>query len=247
MNRIASLLLLLLLGCTEVFAQEPAGSLSITGPTDRPMINISNTHSLQVEAFLVTVDVARAEKRLTRIYFDAHSYYRHDRPILPGDSRQLPLPHIVGQELPVPVLRAVVLSDGTTFGDQSWVRELLQRRNIVSDRLQEVIALLKNASTQTLTRDQTIGILQEAFEARKKASVGGTPEEQVLQQMIFRAAIKELQAVSQSNAVTPELVTKVQHLNSILSAWLADIQAAKPSSAITPALPQTPTPTDGHR
>jgi hypothetical protein len=141
----------------------------------------------------VTIDVAKAGKRLTRLYFDTHTYCRHDWPIATGKSKDLPLPHIVGNDLPVPEVRAVIFSDGTTLGDRVWIEELLQRRRIVSDRLREALAILQDGSKQNLTGEQIVSRLQTAREGRRQSRSQLTPEEQVLQDMVFIDAIKTLQ------------------------------------------------------
>ena len=228
-----TLVLIGLIGCSvTVSAQTLSVPISVKTLNDRPMVSLVNTKDSQIEAFLVTVDVAKAGKRLTRLYFDAHTYYRHDRPIPTGNSKEIPLPHVVGEDLPVPEIRAVIFSDGTTIGDGIWVEELLQRRRIVSDRLQEVVAILRDASKQNLTGEQTVAKLRGAQETRRHLSLQQTPEEQVLQEMIFIDAIKTLQNGSQGAESSSALNAKIERLCKVFGDWSTDIQTAKPSLAI---------------
>jgi len=227
MRRILVLIVLLSWSAT-LRAQTEGVPVSVKGSNDRPMVSLVNTRGAQIEAFLVTVDVAKAGKRLTRLYFDTHTYYRHDRPIATGNSKDFPLPHIVGNALPVPEVRAVIFSDGTTLGDRVWIEELLQRRRIVSDRLSKAITILQDASKQNLTGEQVVSRLQSAREDGRQSSSALTPEEQVLQDMVFIDAIKTLQMDSRGGESTSMLNAKIERLTRVFGDWLTDIQAAKP-------------------
>lgn len=242
MRRAHFLGVLLLLGCTTGLAQDQKVSLSVVTTDKGPMINISNMDSLPVEAFLVTVDVNEDRTRLTRIYYDVHSSYwqsqraRETVPILPGTSKQVPLPHLVGKELPVSILRAVVFSNGITLGEKPWVSELLQQRIILADRLREVIEILRYISERKLPHDEAIATLRQAREARKQAVVatGATPEEQIRHDQAFAMALLNLGGEPRLARKIPELVTEGDSLKMIgtliriYSAWLADIQNANP-------------------
>jgi hypothetical protein len=174
-------------------AQEQDVSMSLTRVEEHPMISVSNSHGSPIEAFLVTVDTAATNKPLSRIYYDVYLNYKHDAPIPPSTSKQVPLPHIVGQELPVPTLRAVVFSDGTSAGDAVWVQELLHMRKILADRLEETIALLQKASDQNLTREETLDLLQKAWNARRDETPDATPDERVRNHQIFYMAMRNLE------------------------------------------------------
>jgi hypothetical protein len=210
-------------------AQEQDVSMSVTTVEGHPMISITNAHSSPIEAFLVTVDVGPTSKPLTRIYYDVHSNYKRDVPIPPGTSQQVPLPSIVGQDLPVPTLRAVVFSDGTSVGDSTWVHELLHRRKILSDRMEEVMALLKTISDQKLTREEALDALEKARQARKNATSDATLEERVWHDQVFYMAIRNLQGNQSASGKVPDFSRSLDRLNHALSGWLLDLQTAKPS------------------
>jgi hypothetical protein len=210
-------------------AQEENVSISVTTVEDHPMVVVSNMHHLPVEGFLVTVDTVATNKPLARIYYDVYLNYKHDVPIPPDTSKQVPLPHIVGQDLPIPTLRAVVFSDGTSLGDGAWVQELLHMRKILSGRIEEVMALLQDASDNHLTREQTLDALQKARQASRDATPNATVEERVRQDQAFYMAIRNLQGNPRANGKVPETSATLKHLNHALSLWLTDLQAAKPS------------------
>jgi hypothetical protein len=243
MRRVHFLGVLLLLGCATVLAQDQKVSLSVVTTDKGPMINISNMDSLPVEAFLVTADDNEGRTRLTRIYYDVHFSYQQSQrmreifpQIPPGTSKQVPLPHLVGKELPVSILRAVVFSNGMTLGDEPWVNELLQQRGILADRLREVTGILQYISDRKLPRDEAITLLRQARDGRKQAvlATGATPEEQARHDQVFLMALLNLGGEPRPTQKTPEVMTeddslkRIGALIRIYSAWLADIQHANP-------------------
>jgi hypothetical protein len=235
MKRLGILLPSLVFVCATALAQGSIVRMSVATVNGRPVISVFNGHRLPIEAFLVTVDISGKGGHLTRIYYDVHVSYKHALPVVGGTSRQVPLPHIVGATQPVPTLRAVIFSDGTTWGEKSWVDELLRRRTILADRLQEVMALLQKVSDDKLTKDQGIAFLQHAREERKLAATGATPEEQVVQDLPFYSAIKSIDPPKEVDARDLDIATRIEHVNRFYAAWLADIQGAKPSGAVIAA------------
>ncbi len=222
-----SFALLILIGCATLSAQGQDVSISVK-TDDHPAINVSNNHNLPVEAFLITVDTATTSKPLTRIYYDVFSNYKNDHAIPPGASQQVPLPHIVGQDLPIPTLRAVVFSDGTSLGDDNWIRELLHRRKILADRIEEVMTLLQDISNRQVVREDALDILQKAKKARLDANPSATPEERVWHGQIFYMAIRNLQGNPRFNGKVPDFPVTLKHLQKALANWLADLKSAKP-------------------
>lgn len=220
--------------CAVSRAQERHVSMSVTSVEQHPMISVSNLHASPIEAFLVTVDTAATNKPLTRIYYDVYLNYKHDVPILPAALKQVPLPHIVGQELPVPTMRAVIFSDGTSEGDSAWVQELVHMRRILSDRLDEVMALLQKASDQNLTREETLELLQKAWKARREATRDATPDERVRQDQIFYTTMRNLEDRRRPNGTSPEFSLLLKHFHHTLGLWLADLEGANPPLRLRP-------------
>jgi hypothetical protein len=228
--RVSSTIVFTLVVCAATAAQEQnVASLSVTTANNHPMLNIANQSKLPIEAFLVSVADGKANRPLTRIYYDTHAGYRHDSVIPAGTSYQATLPHIIGDPVPIATLQAVVYSDGTTQGDIYWVKELLRRRTVLIDRLQEIIALLRNISDQHLPRDLSIDILEKARQARLEASPGASrPEERVWNDQIFHITKRSLQGELRVNGSVPDVSVATQHLLKFYSEWLSDLQAAKP-------------------
>jgi hypothetical protein len=221
--------LALVVSAATVAQERNVASLSIATVNNRPVIVVANQSKLPIEAFLVSVADGRTNKPLTRIYYDIHAGYRHDSAIPSGTSYQGALPSIIGEPVPIPTLQAVVFSDGTTQGDAYWVKELLRRRTVLTDRLQEVIALLTNMSSQHLARDSSIDVLEKAHQARLQASPGAArPEERVWNDQIFRMTRRSLQGELRVNGNVPDVSVAIQHLLKFYGVWLSDLQAAKP-------------------
>jgi hypothetical protein len=221
-----------LLGWTAAFAQEPVTSISVLTTDRQPVISVSNANSLPIEAFLITVDMEGTKRDLTRIYYDVHTNFRHDVAIAPGASTQVALPHIVERPLPVPELRAVVFSDGSTSGEAIWVAELLRRRAIVAERLKEVTGLLDQISSQNLTRDDAIALLQGAREARQKGTSTAPVEERVLQDWVFVIAIDNIGRDLPVGGKVPEPRMVARVLGNRFAAWLLDLRIAGPPQGI---------------
>jgi hypothetical protein len=203
--------------------------MTVTGTPDQPKIEISNSAAVPVDAFLVTVDASRPGGRPNRIYYDSHIYDRRQPSILPGGSRTLPLPHLVGGPQPTAELRAAVFADGTTFGEEEWVKELLRRRQIMADRLQEVLALLEKISDQDLTKEQVVAALKQARGARIRMSATETPEEQGLEGLVFYGAIRSFDVPVVPEGQTYNVQRKVRSIIRGYSDWLALVQSGKPA------------------
>lgn len=220
--------------CSLATAKQQDVSISVIKDTDHPMVSIFNGYSGSIEGFLITVDTAQGGKPLTRIYYDVHSNYKHDIAVVPGTSQQVPLPRVVGQDLPLPTLRAVLFSDGTAWGDDSWVQELLHRRKVLLDRLEEVMGVLQNISAQNLEREDALDMIEKARKARRDATPGATPEERVWNDQVFYMAIKNLQGNPRGNGKIPDLPVTLKRLNRALTAWFSDLQTAQPPLALRP-------------
>jgi hypothetical protein len=219
--------LVLFLPGVITFAQPQDVSTSVVTVDGHSMITISNSHRVPIEAFLLTVDIDGAN-HVTNIHYDIHSNYKHDVAILPGASHQVPLPHLVGKDLPVPTLRAVVFSDGTSLGEGLWVQELLHRRKILLDRMEEVMTLLQSMSDQGLSREQAHAALQKAWQAHREATSGATIEERVWNDQVFYMATRNLEGRPRSDGTVPEFSASLRHLQRSLGEWHDDLQSSKP-------------------
>jgi hypothetical protein len=138
----------------------------------------------------------------------------------------------------------VIFTDGTSLGDNFCVQELLHRRKILLDRLEEVSALLQSMSDQKLSRDQALEVLREARTARRDATAGGTPEERMWNDHVFQMATMNLQGnprTTGTNGNVSNFSKMLDRLSNALSAWHDDLQSAKPGPPkLSPVNAQTP-------
>jgi len=222
-------LLLFLLGISAgAYSQQQPVLISVGNMQANPTISIYNGYTLPVEAFLVTVETPATNRPVSRIYYDIHLNYRHDTTISPGASQQVPLPHALGQDLPVPTLRAVVFADGSTQGDAAWVDELLHMRKILAGRIEQVIGLLQNASNQKLTLQETLDIVRKAREASRNETPSATADERIRHEQAFYMAIRNLEHYQQRGGNASDSSRSLDHLTHVMTVWLSDLQAANP-------------------
>jgi len=151
--------------------QAEKASVALVVTSNKPTINVSNNHTIAMEAFLVTVKHSPAEKlTMGPVFYDVYTNYRHDKPISPGAQQQITLPVLRGQEAPVVTLQAVIFADGSSWGDPARVQEILHARQVLSNRLLEVSALLQKVAQEKPTREQALATIQAAWDAQKKAT-----------------------------------------------------------------------------
>ena len=233
--KLVGLTLSVLLAATAL-AQEQLVSISVTTANGHPMVSVKNTHALPLEAFLIEVNEATTNQRITRMFYDVHANYKHDTPISPGASTELPLPvstvtpagnaTSAVSSVPVPVLCAVVFSDGTTWGDGACIQDLLSKRKALAACLQDVMALLQQITNQDLTREQALAVLQQAWRERKQATA---VDDQISNDQIFYGAIRTLQGHPRIDGSLANFTKTASVLHRAYATWLADLQAAKPS------------------
>jgi hypothetical protein len=141
----------------------------------------------------------------------------------------MPLPHLVGDSLSAPVLRAAIFEDGTTWGDTPWVTELLEMRKILWLRTGEVSAVLRGIADLPL--DKSVGSLRWARQFRKEAVAGSPPEKHVMHDWVFSIALKNLDENSRSFNQPAERALVLNHLVKYFDDWRASLGSAKPSIA----------------
>ena len=149
------------------------GSTSPTGNTllDQPftqellatqdrgiLLAIRNTYKLPVTAFIMTVNPAGGESLSggeVRSYFDVHINYKGDAEIAPGALYEVPVAHLlgIGASSLKPRIRAMVFSDGSTWGETTWISKILDMRGRASDELEAVKAILDSA-TEVASRER---------------------------------------------------------------------------------------------
>jgi hypothetical protein len=82
-------------------------------------------------------------------------------PLKPGESVTMNLPHTVGKPFP-DLLKVVagIWADGETFGEEVWVKTLVNHRASFVSAYEQAIALLKEGIENNWTRQQYLGALE---------------------------------------------------------------------------------------
>src|SRR6266496_5746300 len=108
--------LLLLLFCATLVAQCQTldVNLTVTQADGRPVMRLTNSRDMPIDAFLITIDLFGPQQPLHHEPHDVHVDYGRDQPIPAFGTRDLFLPHLIGGTLPEPSLRAVIFSATTT-------------------------------------------------------------------------------------------------------------------------------------
>jgi hypothetical protein len=228
-----------LLAATTALAQEQPVAISVTTTDGHPMVNVRNLNTLPLEAFLLVVSPAETNQPMTHMLYDVHANYKHDTPIPPNASTDLPLPVLrvtstgnanlptsAVSNVPVPILCAVIFSDGTTWGDGACIQDLLSRRKALAACLQDVMALLQRIADQHLDREQAIAVLQQAWKERRLV----TPvDDQVPNDQVFYSVTRTIQAHPSTDGTSQDFTKTALLLHHSYATWLADLEAAKPA------------------
>lgn len=211
-------------------AQSDLVNLSVAETKDGPVFVVTNHNTPAITSFLVTApSLTKSGKPLTRFYFDTYVNYRRDYPIVTRDSEQMPLPHVAGRPAPQPILRAVIFEDGSSWGEASWVDELLQRRALALRALNNIDRILEAAATQNLSRENLLDALQQERAREAAVNPGLRPEDGVLLDSVFQTAIANLSGGMQGNGKIPKVSEAIFYLKHMLNSWRGQLQSAKPS------------------
>jgi hypothetical protein len=219
-----------LLVSNTVYAQEVR--FSVRGESSAPVFEIANLHNSAITAFLVTVDLTTDGAALSQIYYDVYSDdYPHGRPIRSAGSRQFPLPHIVGAPLPPTLLQAVIFADGSTWGSPAWTNELLKRRRILLDRLQEAVNIMKDISQRKLPRLEALAAINHSRTLVAEATAKESAERQMLHDRVLHMAMRNLEGALRVNGEVPEAHVAGHYLEMTFDTWRVFLESAKPSPA----------------
>jgi len=81
-------------------------------------------------------------------------------PLEPGETLTLNLPHVVGRPLPDTVQAiAGIWVDGETFGQQTWIKALMEMNASQISDYEQAIAVLKEGVGNNWTREQYLAAL----------------------------------------------------------------------------------------
>src|ERR1019366_5000157 len=205
-------------------AQNELVSLSVTSTASGPIMSIRNNGDSPITGFVVTLDTLNNPNKLTIFYYDIYCDYGADHEVPKGASVEMGLPYngqpSLAAPLAAPVFQAALFKDGTTWGDPTWISDLVKRRSILSLRLKEAIGRLQDASDQQLSKEVTLSRLQQRRDELAQENAGLPIESRRLHDKVLRMMMKNLSG---------DLA--VAQLAKYLNAWLAFLQSAKPVAA----------------
>lgn len=241
-----SFLVLVVLTCSNtILAQQQRVSIAVVKEDAIPKVELSNWHNAAIEGFVITSEHAGAKGYQDTIIYDVHVNYKHDVLIQPGSSQQIGLAVLNVREVPTPTLRAVIFSDGTTAGEEFWIRQLLNKRKVLADTLGKVMSLLQDMIAQSLSRQQALSALQAAWDERIRGYNSLTAEEREASERVFYSASSTLELES-SRYLTPDEDSSkpLSRVMRSLNRWRADIQSAalaspKPDGAVAIGQPDS--------
>jgi hypothetical protein len=140
---------------------------------------------------------------------------RGPRPLTPGASVTMYLPHAVGGPLPDKAqIVAGVWADGETFGETEWVKQLLDNRTLMASNYEQAIGFLQRGADQNWTRAQYLAALNG------KGNSGP-----------FYAIRSTLQANGILNTDSRNLVNTVQDLLALFTKRLGQLREARPTES----------------
>ena len=224
--RISLLAMIALMCCGAAFAQQQDVSIAVVKKDSIPTIELTNSHHLPIEAVAITSEHVGSQY-LDTIVYDARLNYKSDILIQPGSSQQMRLPLIDAQDLPIPTLRAVIFSDGTTQGEEFWIQHLLTKRKVLVEALEKVMALFQDMIAQKLSRQQSLSALKAAWDERIRGYNGLAAEEREACERVFYSASSTLEFESSRYLTSAEDSDKpLSRVILGLNLWRANIKAA---------------------
>lgn len=233
MRQILVTVAVVLLASAMAYSQLESVTLDVTQVNGMPTTHITNNGTEPIEALLVTEDAFGPAGDGHRTYFDIHMLsHTPDQPVQPGGTKNLPLVGTPGGPLPQIRLLAAIFSDGSTEGSEGAVKELLRRRAIAIDQLDNLRRVLSGAIQDRLPALSTkTRFLDSVMPTRKITPPAGYRwEDIVLEEQIQGWAVDFLDSrTTPFTSAKPESHVVVQQLSRVVDSWLSDLLSAKPT------------------
>ena len=224
-----------MLSATPLCAQSDSVRLSVVTVDSQPTIRVHNLSSRVVAGFVVSVDMMGSPRVWSRIYYDPYVNWEHEAALAPGSNVLLPLPQIEGGNgETVTTLQAVVFADGSHEGDTKEIEELLARRQVVFDRLNEVTAFLREVGEQKIEKNGTLVALEHARSGRAQMARGQSFELRRAQDFVYLVATRKLDGGVLFNGKVPEFSKVASYVRWKLTRWRDHLKTAKPSVSHRP-------------
>lgn len=196
----------------------------------------SRLHNHDIKRFEPSVDrlLCRcgsfwASKAVGSNLYDTYVNWRYELPIPQGAASIQPLVRIEGGTwATVATLKAVIFSDGSTQGAQEDVNEILERRQIIFDRLGEMTDLLSDMRHRNLGKAEALGELARVRWSRDR-SVSSLPiEVRRTHDFVFSATLRRLDGGLLVNGRAPGFPDALELTRGILGRWRNHLKTSRP-------------------
>jgi hypothetical protein len=187
---------------------------------ERPTFTLTNLSEKILTACTIQFSVSTEAVRPSEMDWDSLISSRGPHgepqgPLKPGESVTMNLPHIVGRPFPDKVkVVAGIWADGETFGEEVWVKTLVNNRASFVSAYEQAIALLKEGIENNWIRQQYL------------AALDGKPES-----LPFYSIRRTFQA-NQSLDQRPQLAKNIAQR--LLDHFEQDLQRLRPQKAVEP-------------
>jgi hypothetical protein len=132
---------------------------------ERPTFTLTNLSEKILTACTIQFSVSTEAVRPSEMNWDSLISSRGPHgepqgPLKPGESATMNLPHIVGRPLPDKLkIVAGIWADGETFGEEVWVKTLVDHRASLVSACEQAIVFLKEGIENNWTRQQYLAVL----------------------------------------------------------------------------------------
>jgi hypothetical protein len=187
----------------------------LTTDSQTPRFSVTNLSEKTLTACTIRFAVSGEAKAQSMMNWDALVQRQGpdgqpEVPLAPAITLTRYLPHRSGAPLPDKVeVIAGIWSDGETFGEESWVKLLLDRRSSLVASYQQAVELLQKGLAENWTREQYL------------AAINGEPNSTV-----FYGLRQSLEANQDSRILKLVMQSQLEHFREVLS----HLRPAKPAA-----------------
>lgn len=153
---------------------QPDPRFRVTTGTDvrgQTVLTVQNASSLSITGLLAF----GSEGRVTSLrVFDSVMNQPFERAIAPGQSHALVVfgPRRPGQPAPQVALEAVIFSDGSAWGDTTYIQKLLRLRGLAYEYAEQALALVQEGRKQGLSCEQLASEAEQVAKEKVQAAHG---------------------------------------------------------------------------
>lgn len=206
-----------------------------TDPNGQTVLTVQNTSRLPITGLVAS----GSEGRVTSLrVFDSVMNQPFERAIAPDQSHTLVMfgRGKPGQPTPQVALEAVIFSDGSTWGDQTYVQRLFKLRKLAYTYTEQALALAQAGQKQGQTCDQLATEAEQA--GKEKMQAVQDVDEKILVQHAYNVISLPLRSSTSVCGTGPVPQFLYTLVSSRLLSEIGAIEHSKPS--VVPTQPTAP-------